>query len=146
MTRIAALDYGSRRIGLALAEVETGMAFARPAFRHRGRPAEFTALTEALTREGAERVVVGLPLLPSGEEGDQASRTRAFGELLAAAGFDVVYWDERLSTWQARADLSAAGRRTGRTSGELDSAAARVFLQDYLDALRAPRRPHEETE
>ena len=92
------------------------------------------------------KVVVGLPLLESGAEGGQAAGARAFGALLAQRGLEVVYWDERLSSWQARVDLGAAGHRSTRASGEVDSAAARVILQDYLDAQRQPPAPPEETE
>jgi len=132
--RIAALDYGSRRIGVAVADVETCMAFARPAVQTSGVEADVEGLARMLAREGVSRVVVGLPALPSGDEGEQAARTRAFGERLERHGLEVVYWDERLSSWQASSDLAAAGRRPARASGELDSAAARVILQDYLDA------------
>ena len=135
-SRIAALDYGSRRIGVAVADVETSMAFARPAVRSRGAQTDVDAVARLLAGEGVSRVVVGLPTLPSGDEGEQAARTRAFGERLARQGLEVIYWDERLSSWQASSDLAAAGRRPARASGEVDSAAARVILQDYLDAAR----------
>ena len=142
--RIAALDYGSRRIGVAVADTETRMAFARPAVRTRGAGADVEALATMLHREGVTRVVVGLPLLPSGDEGDVATRARDFGDRLAAHGLEVDYWDERLTSWQARTDLGAAGRRPQRASGEIDSAAARVILQDYLDARRnQPTSPGE---
>jgi putative Holliday junction resolvase len=88
-----------------------------------------------------------------GTEGDQAAAARAFGERVAGIGLKVAYEDERLSSWQAADALAAAGRRPGRGSGELDSAAARVILQQYLDARRPPAghradadRPSEETE
>ncbi|MDQ3880618.1 MAG: Holliday junction resolvase RuvX, partial [Chloroflexota bacterium] len=68
------------------------------------------------------------------------------GNLLAERALKVVYWDERLSSWQARADLGAASRRANRAARDVDSAAARVILQDYLDAQRHPRNSPEDPE
>jgi putative Holliday junction resolvase len=78
-----------------------------------------------------------------GTEGSQAAAARAFGEQLAATGLAVVFVDERLSSWQAAEDLAQAGRRPDRQSGELDSAAAAVILQEYLRAGEPPRSPQE---
>ncbi|HYI68023.1 MAG TPA: Holliday junction resolvase RuvX, partial [Candidatus Limnocylindrales bacterium] len=88
---------------------------------------------------------VGLPLNMDGTEGDQAATARAFGERLVALGLQVAYEDERLSSWEAGERLIEAGRRPRRQSGELDSTAARLILQQYLDARRRTGPP-EETE
>jgi putative Holliday junction resolvase len=81
-----------------------------------------------------------------GSEGSQVDLVRAFGDRLAGIGLSVAYEDERLSSWEAGEQLAGAGRRVRRGSGELDSTAARVILQQYLDARHGPGRPPEETE
>lgn len=131
--RILAIDHGSRRIGLAVGDTETRMAFARRALRMRSLEDAIARLTELARREGAERVIVGLPLNMDGSEGAQAAAARAFGERLAGTGLEVVFADERLSSWEAAERMAQAGRRATRNSGELDSAAAAVILQQYLD-------------
>jgi putative holliday junction resolvase len=136
--RVIGLDHGSRRIGLAVGDTETGMAFARPALRRRNLDHDLALVGELCTTEGAGLVVIGLPLNMDGSEGTQAAAARAFGEGLAAIGLEVAYEDERLSSWQAVEELAAGGRQAERWSGELDSAAARVILQQYLDARRPP--------
>ena len=136
--RIIGLDHGARRIGIAIGETETGMAFARPALRRRKLDRDLALVGELCTTEGAGLVVIGLPLNMDGSEGGQAAAARAFGEGLAGIGLAVAYEDERLSSWQAAEDLSTRSRRADRGSGELDSAAARVILQQYLDARRPP--------
>ena len=124
---------------MAIGDTETGMAFARPAIRRRNLDHDLALVGELCTTEGAGLVVVGLPLNMDGSEGSQAAAARAFGAGLAAAiGLAVAYEDERLSSWQAAEELTADGRLRGRGSGELDSAAARVILQQYLDARRPP--------
>jgi putative Holliday junction resolvase len=74
-----------------------------------------------------------------GSEGSQAAAARAFGAQLAAIGLEVDYVDERLTSWQAGDRLAGAGRRPERRSGEKDSAAACLILQEWLDR----RRPDE---
>jgi putative Holliday junction resolvase len=137
VSRLVAFDHGTRRIGVAVADSEAGIAFARPALR--GRAARDPAAPLALVRsEAAETVVVGLPRNMDGTEGPQAAAARSFGAVLEAAGVAVVFVDERLSSWEAGQQLKEAGRQASRASGELDSAAARLILQDYLDTERTP--------
>jgi putative Holliday junction resolvase len=146
MSRLLGLDHGKRRIGVAVADSETGMAFARKAIQRRNLDHDLALVRELCTSEGVEQVVIGLPLNMDGTEGPQAARARAFGERLTAIGLDVVFEDERLSTWEAAVRLADAGRRPSRASGELDSAAARLILQQYLSARHRPGRVVEETE
>ena len=136
--RIIGLDHGERRIGVAVGDTETGMAFAHAAIRRSNLDHDLAQVAELCTTEAAGLVVIGLPLNMDGSEGAQAAAARAFGESLAGIGVAVAYEDERLSSWQAAEDLSTGGRHADRESGELDSAAARVILQQYLDARRPP--------
>ena len=138
MSRVLALDHGSRRVGVAIGETETGLAFARPALIRRNAQRDLEAVAGLVREEGVELILIGLPLKMDGTEGRQAAAARAFGERLAEIGPEVAYGDERLSSWQAGQELQAAGRRPARRSGELDSAAARLFLQQYLDDRRQP--------
>jgi putative Holliday junction resolvase len=144
--RILGLDHGSRRIGVAIGDLETGMAFARGALKRRSLDHDLALIGELCTEEGVERVVIGLPLHGDGSEGQQAAAARAFGERLAAIGLAVDYEDERLTSWQAGERLSDAGRSPRRESGELDSAAARLILQQWLDARVRRAAPPEETD
>ena len=91
--------------------------------------------------EGTTRIVLGLPRNMDGSEGAQATASRAFGAQLSAIGLEVVFVDERLTSWQAVERLAAAGRRPERSSGEKDSAAACLILQEWLDR----RRPNDPT-
>ena len=81
-------------------------------------------------------MIVGLPRNMDGSEGPQAAAARRFGEELERAGLSVVFVDERLTSWEAGEQLGATKARSQRKRGDLDSAAARLILQDYLDARR----------
>ncbi len=144
MSTIIGLDHGARRIGVAVGDTETGMAFERPAIHRRSLAVDLHEVEQLAWAEGAELIVVGLPLNMDGSEGDQAADARSFGYGLTENGLRVAYEDERLSSWGAREHLRAGGRRSpGRGSGELDSAAARLILQQYLDARRRTGSPQE---
>ena len=134
------IDHGTRRIGVAVADSETALAFERPALRAGSRAADVAAVAELARTEGATTVVLGLPLDESGLENDQSAPARAFGDALAERGLDVVYVNERLTSVEAQRQLNEAGRRPNAKSGELDSAAARLILQEFLDRrIGAPR-------
>ena len=143
MSAVIGLDHGSRRIGVALGDDETGQAFARPAIQRGSQARDLAELATLAKREGATTVVLGLPRNMDGSEGPQANAARRFGDALEAIGLEVAYVDERLTSWQAGEDLTAQGRRPTRASGERDSAAARLILQEYLDARAARARPQE---
>ena len=145
MTRVIGLDHGSKRIGVAVGDTETGIAFARPAVRTRSASSGADAVKRLADDEGSVTVVLGLPYRVDGSEGRQAAVVRAFGERLGRIGLTVVYEDERLSSWAAHEGLSEQGRRPSRESGEVDSAAARLILQQYLDARPSPGLPEETT-
>jgi len=148
--RVIALDHGAKRIGVAAGDTETGMAFAHRAIKRRSLDHDLARVVELCTDEGAELVVVGLPLNLDGTEGPQAGVARAFGEELRRAGLAIKYEDERLTSWEAQRRLRTEGRSPDRRSGEVDSAAAQLILQQWLDAkpaepAEASRSP-EETE
>ena len=132
--RVAGVDYGSRRVGLALSDPLR--LFARPA----GTFAPGEALRELARLHAADplaAVVVGWPLTDDGHEGAAVDRVRPFmGRVRKALpGVDVVAQDERESSRRAMEDLVEAGVPKGRRreKGTLDAAAACVILQDWLD-------------
>jgi putative holliday junction resolvase len=140
VSAVIGLDHGSKRIGVAVGDEQTRQAFARPALLRRNMASDLARIGALAAAEQTTRVVVGLPRNMDGSEGSQAAAARAFGGQLTAIGLEVVFIDERLTSWQAGEQLAAAGRRPERGSGEKDSAAARLILQEWLD-LRRPDDP-----
>lgn len=136
MGRLIGIDPGERRIGVAVGDEETGMAFPRPALRAGSRaPDGIRALADA---EGTRRIIVGLPLNMDGSEGSQAAAARAFGARLGALGLDVIFSDERLTTWDAAERIAQSGSRS-TAADAIDSAAAALILEQYFADRR--RRP-----
>jgi len=136
--RIVGVDYGTKRVGLALADPLR--MFARPhgAFTQREAVEE---LKRIHADEGIETIVVGWPLTLGGEEGVATERVQQYINRLRNALPDavrIVKRDERLTSEMAKDALRDAGaRRTGRIEedrGRVDAAAAALILQHYLDA------------
>lgn len=132
------LDLGLARIGVAVSDGLGLAAHPRSALVRRSRREDFAQLADLVTAAEAVAVICGLPLLPDGEEGQQARMTRKWGERLAHAlrtlcgrPVPVIFWDERFSTYVANEVLA-----TLQSDVAEDAAAAAVILQSYLDARR----------
>lgn len=135
MGRILGIDYGLRRVGAALSD--PGRSIATPLEVHeRQSPArDAHHYVELVAEEGIERIVVGLPVHASGEEGESARAARAFGTWLAeVTGCPVVFYDERYTTTIAEEILRSSGIKAGKRKALRDQIAAQVLLQAYLDA------------
>ena len=131
---ILALDVGDQRIGLALSD-PTGLLASPLGTVERGTTDINDILNVALENSVTE-IVVGLPLTLAGESRHQAGKVQIFvRELRTKTDIPVTMVDERLSTVQAQRMLrESEGSRRSRDRGRLDSAAAAVILQAYLDS------------
>lgn len=137
MGRILALDVGRRRIGLAIA-VEGSAAHGLGAMARRSLREDLERLKRVADERGVERIVVGLPLNMDGSESAMAREVRDFGERLrTAAGVEVVYQDERLTSFEAEERLKQRGMSLkkmleAKRRGAVDEMAAVAVLEDYL--------------
>ncbi len=136
--RILALDMGERRVGIAVSDPTGTIARPLRTLVRGSREEDFAAITALVAEHDVELVVVGRPLSLDGAEGPQARRVARYAEALAARlPVPVVAWDERFTTVAAEEILRQNRRkkkRQARTRGEVDSIAAAVILQGYLDS------------
>jgi putative Holliday junction resolvase len=124
LTRVLALDYGGARCGCAISDPTETLATPLPAIESPGSEDGLATIARVVREQEAEVVVVGLPVLLSGEEGSQALEARAFAERLAEQlPVPVTTYDERFTT-----------RLAQRTPGNApeDSRAAAHLLESYL--------------
>lgn len=135
--RVLGIDPGARRIGLALSDAEGRFASPLPAVQSKAADETVRKLAAEAERCQAERLVVGLPLRLDGSEGESARLARKLAAALhAATGLVVVLWDERMTTRAAERALAETGTRGARRKQAVDSVAAALLLQSYLDAER----------
>ena len=136
MARAVGVDLGERRIGLSRSDPSGILASPVGCVERSGdAEADRAAVLAAARAEEATVIVVGLPRSLSGSDGPAARAARSEAEALAAAAGEirVVLHDERLTTRQASAAMSAAGRSTREQRSRIDAAAATVLLQSWLD-------------
>ncbi len=134
MSRFLGVDYGTRRIGLAVSDPLGMFATALEVIQVDVPDEAVPRIVEIVRDKDVETIVVGLPLNMDGSEGDAAAAARAFAsQLREAGGVEVVMCDERLSTYTAESILLEADMSRGKRKKVIDKLAAQVFLQQYLD-------------
>jgi putative Holliday junction resolvase len=143
--RFLGIDYGERRIGLALSDPSATIAQALPTLeRRRGKRPPAAAVLKLAAEYAAEGFVIGLPLTPMGEESEWTGEVRAFGDRLAErAGLPVHYIDERFTSVSAERAVRSLGlpRRERERKDRVDAAAAVLILQAFLDRRRRDDPP-----
>jgi len=142
---VLGIDYGSRRIGLAISDPDGVFAFPSGWLERRGGGQDLVALREIVETRGVVQIVVGLPIHMNGREGPEARAARAFAEALGReTGRSVTLLDERWTsreaeralreTGQGRAARPRSGPRRARPArGEVDAAAATLLLRTWLE-------------
>lgn len=133
--RIAALDYGKARVGLAISDELGMLAHPRPSLDAKDQKKLLSEIVRIAKEEEIQGFLIGLPLDMRGEEGDSARKARGFARAVAeATGLPVELIDERLTTVEAARRLREGGTDAKRGKTRIDGAAAAVLLQAWLDA------------
>jgi putative holliday junction resolvase len=135
-TRALGVDLGERRIGLALSDPSRTVASPHDVLRRSGDPAvDRRTIVDTARTEGANVIVVGLPLSLSGRTGPAAKAALAEVEALRAVAGDIeiVVHDERLTTITAERALNEAGMKRDAQRQVVDKVAAAVMLQAWLE-------------
>jgi putative Holliday junction resolvase len=139
--RVIGIDFGKRRIGLAVSDPTGTIASPLETLKRRaGKRPPIGRLEEIVRAHGAERVVLGLPLDLRGEENDWCREIRSVGERLGTRlGLPVDYIDERMTSVRAERAIRSLGlkKRQREQKGRIDAAAAVLILQSWLDRERS---------
>jgi len=132
--RVLGLDLGDARIGVAISDDDRRLAVPLGTVRT-GPPGDVRAISELVAEHEVTLVVVGHPLLLSGDAAERAHHAERFAEVLRdLLGIPVTLQDERLSTSEAERELRAAGASARDLRRVVDRSAATVILQAWLDA------------
>ncbi|MEF2145310.1 MAG: Holliday junction resolvase RuvX [Desulfovibrionaceae bacterium] len=131
--RVLGIDFGLKRVGLAVTDPGGSMAFPRPAITRGTRDELFSALLRVIETEDVERIVVGLPLAMDGSETETTRQARNFAERLARrTPLPIEFMDERLTSVEAESRLKEAGLCGKKRKSQLDSQAAVIILEAWL--------------
>jgi putative Holliday junction resolvase len=136
--RVLAIDLGSVRVGIAISDELGLMAHPRPHLPAGDSKALLAALRQLAVDEAVDQFLVGLPRHLNGAEGRGARDARRFALALGKhTGLPVALVDEWLSTREAHARLREGGNKQRDTRGRIDSAAAAILLQSWLEGRSA---------
>lgn len=155
MPRILAIDIGEKRTGLAVSSADARHASALQVIETKAALGSNKILSDIIKDFEIAKIIVGLPLLADGSEGQQARRTRSLAARLLAADVDcsqrshhisftdnsdtrtipIIFFDERTSSKSAKDAGHSAGLSEKDMRGKLDAHAAAAFLQVYLDTI-----------
>ena len=141
MGRWLSLDVGEKRVGVALCDETHTLARPLLTLERASKKEDYAKLAALCHEQQIEKIIVGLPKTLRNEEGPQARRVRRYAdELQAALSLPIDFWDERFSSVDAQERLAASSRKA-RAKGDIDSAAAAIILQEYLNALTDNQQP-----
>ncbi len=136
-TTLAGIDYGTVRIGIAVANAEVGIASPLSTHTRRGEEADAAFFRRLVEEEGIDRFVVGLPVHLDGGESQKSTEARAFGLWLeGATGISVIYYDERFTSAEADDLLAVPGMTKKKKKARRDQLAAQIMLSAYLESDR----------
>ena len=145
--RIMAIDYGDARTGVALSDPTGFLAGQTFVIKSRKQEVVLEELAALVQRQGAQELVMGYPRNMDGTLGPRAEKYAAFARRLEeATGLPVALWDERRTTVDAHRILGEQGVRAKNRKDKIDSVAATLILEGYLDwkRLQAQRQEREE--
>lgn len=131
--RLLGIDFGFKRIGVAVAETDAEIASPRPAMTASGAlKRDAVAIAEVAKREQVDRIIVGLPIEESGEEGRMARICRTLASHLTDLGFTVDVVDETLTSVTAEATMLSSGLKASDRRKRRDGEAAALILERYM--------------
>ncbi len=143
--RILAVDWGERRIGLAVSDPGGIIATGLPTLTVKDLDQAVAGVVRAVRETGAERLVVGLPLRLDGSPGEAAQAASRFAALLREhTGLPVDTYDERLTSALSERRLRETGVRTGHAKERVDQGAAVALLESFLQRLATQREERTE--
>ncbi|NLB08413.1 MAG: Holliday junction resolvase RuvX [Clostridiales bacterium] len=143
MGRIMGIDYGSRRMGIALSDPLGLLASGLETIQRRGEDdsSVIRRIAELCTAHEVKRIILGLPRRTDGKSGEAERSARDFAAGLAeATGLEVIFADERYTTVLAGRIMREAGIKRDKRRALVDQIAAEIILQDWLDQNRKKQK------
>ncbi len=139
--RILAIDYGTRRIGLALSDPSQFLASSLETLHNNGTNKFIQTIIPLLKTNGVVVVVVGMPYNMKGDIGERGKQVQEFiNTIREGIKIPVLPWDERMSTVSAEKTMIATNKSPSKNRHKIDRVAAAFILQSFLDRLSYLRR------
>ena len=133
MSRFLGIDYGSKRVGLAISDKSNIIAKPYKTLINKSENDLLNQIDTIIKDKNIKLIVIGLPLNMSGKDSSQTKSVRKFKETLDGIGLPIVFEDERLSSISAKNSLIFQNIKTGHNKLQIDKTAAAILLQQFLD-------------
>tara|TARA_B100001250_G_C19500090_1_gene656988 strand:+ start:234 stop:647 length:414 start_codon:yes stop_codon:yes gene_type:complete len=133
MARVLGIDFGEKRVGLALSDRLKLIASPYKTLNYVSENDLISKIKKIVFEKEIKIFVLGLPLNMKGEDSAQTKKVRKFKKLLSMLSLPIVYEDERFSSIIAKNSLVLQNVKTGHNKSEIDKTAAALILQQYLD-------------
>ena len=133
MGRLLAIDYGARRVGLALSDPLKMIASPYRTIINNNNTILIEEIETIIAAEDVELTIIGLPLGMAGQKTEQTKKVEEFVDKLIDRGIIIKYEDERWSSVAAKRSMKEQNIKTGHNKDLVDQTAAAIFLQQYLD-------------
>ena len=133
MARVLGIDFGEKRVGLALSDRQNLIASPYKTLHYLSENDLISEIKNIVFKKEIEIFVIGLPLNMKGKDSAQTKKVRKFKKLLSILDLPIVYEDERFSSIIAKNSLVLQNVKTGHNKSEIDRTAAAIILQQYLD-------------
>ena len=133
MGRFLAIDYGARRVGLALSDPLKMIASPYRTIINKNNTILIEEIERIIAAEDVELTIIGLPLGMAGQKTDQTKKVEEFVDKLTDRGIIIKYEDERWSSVAAKRSMKEQNIKSGYNKDLVDQTAAAIFLQQYLD-------------
>ena len=133
MGRSLGIDFGDKRVGLAISDKSNLIASPFKTINYTNANDLVSQLEKIVIENNIEIFVLGLPINMKGEDTTQTKIVRKFKESLSSLDLPIIYEDERLSSVSAKNSLILQNIKTGHNKSEIDKTAAAIILQQYLD-------------
>ena len=133
MGRLLAIDYGARRVGLALSDPLKMIASPYRTIINKNNTILIEEIERIIAAEDVELTIIGLPLGMAGQKTEQTKKVEKFVDKLTDRGIIIKYEDERWSSVAAKRSMKEQNIKSGHNKDLVDQTAAAIFLQQYLD-------------
>jgi len=138
--RVMALDVGDKTIGVAVSDALLLTAQSRPTIRRKDLTSDVETLRRLAVENEVHEIVVGQPFHMNGKESPQSQKVARFvAELHKFLDLPVIFWDERLTSFEAEQHLEQMGLNWRQRREQVDKVAAMIILQNYLDSRPGPK-------
>ena len=133
MGRLLAIDYGARRVGLALSDPLKMIASPYRTIINKNNTILIEEIERIIAAEDVELTIMGLPLGMAGQKTEQTKKVEKFVDKLTDRGIIIKYEDERWSSVAAKRSMKELNIKSGYNKDLVEQTAAAIFLQQYLD-------------